>query len=107
VRRAAPTDRLQQRPRPRGVADGVAGIPIETRHADEVHWLSGVDTTGRKRRVRITPEGSAALNPAFDVTPARLVSAIITESGAVPANREGVVSAIVGKGQRARASRDL
>ena len=89
------------------IADGVAGIPIETRHADEVHWLSGVDTTGRKRRVRITPEGSAALNPAFDVTPARLVSAIITESGAVPANREGVVSAIVGKGQRARANRDL
>jgi hypothetical protein len=35
------------------------------------------------------------------------VSAIITESGAVPANREGVVSAIVGKGQRARANRDL
>jgi methylthioribose-1-phosphate isomerase len=55
-------------------------IPIEERSPDEVTSFAGVATS---------PEGTAALNPAFDVTPHQLVSAIITESGVVrrPYNR--------------------
>ena len=56
-------------------------IPIEERSQDEVLWLRGWDAEGRLREVRATPAGSAARNPAFDVTPARLVTAFITERG--------------------------
>jgi methylthioribose-1-phosphate isomerase len=67
-----------------------ARIPIEERSADEVHFTWGRDDDGRFRRVRTTPEGSSARNPAFDVTPAELVDGLITEFGVVPANSEGV-----------------
>jgi methylthioribose-1-phosphate isomerase len=84
------------------IPDGVAGIPIENRSADELRWLAGVDNSGRRRRVRVTPAGSDAHNPAFDVTPARLVSRIITEQGVVEANRNGVAQAILSKAEAAR-----
>ena len=84
------------------ISDGVAGIPIENRSADELCWFAGVDNSGRRRRVRVTPAGSAAHNPAFDVTPARLVSGIITEQGVVAANRTGVAQAILSKAETAR-----
>lgn len=64
-----------------GIADGVNGIPIEERAGDEVTHISGRADDGRVQRVRITPEGTAAANPAFDVTPARLVTGFITERG--------------------------
>jgi len=85
-----------------GIADGVAGIPIETRHADELHWVAGIDASGQKRRVRVTPEGSAAHNPAFDITPARLVAGIITEQGTVAATRKGILQAVMAKAEAAR-----
>ncbi len=56
-------------------------IPIEMRSPDEVRWISGIDPDGHIKRVNILPESSPALNPAFDVTPAHLVSGIITERG--------------------------
>jgi S-methyl-5-thioribose-1-phosphate isomerase len=56
-------------------------IPIERRDPDEVLWVEGEDETGKITRVRISPKESEALNPAFDVTPAELVTAIITEKG--------------------------
>lgn len=84
------------------IQSGVGGIPIENRDADELHWMAGVDNSGRRRRVRVTPSDSPGHNPAFDVTPARLVSRIITEQGAVPASREGVASAILGKADAMR-----
>jgi methylthioribose-1-phosphate isomerase len=62
------------------VPDGAA-IPIEERSADEVHYQTGPDETGTLRRVRVTSPGSGARNPAFDVTPARLVTAYATERG--------------------------
>ncbi len=65
-------------------------IPIEERGAEEVTHLSGMDATGRVVEVRLTPEGSPAANPAFDVTPARLVTGIITERGLCPASRAGL-----------------
>jgi methylthioribose-1-phosphate isomerase len=56
-------------------------IPIEERSEDEVHFMSGPDEQGNIRKVRVTPEGSRARNPGFDITPARLVTAFITERG--------------------------
>ena len=64
-----------------GISDGVRDIPIEDRSADEVAWVQGLLDNGEVGRVRVLPAGSAAVNPAFDVTPARLVSGIITERG--------------------------
>jgi methylthioribose-1-phosphate isomerase len=65
--------------------DGVAEIPIEDRSAREVTHLSGRTAAGEVVEVCVTAEGTTAANPAFDVTPARLVSGLITERGIVPA----------------------
>jgi methylthioribose-1-phosphate isomerase len=72
------------------VDDGLAEIPIEHRNADEVTRIVGRDHTGALVAVQLTPDGSAAQNPAFDVTPARLVTALITERGVCAASREGL-----------------
>ncbi len=65
-------------------------IPIENRDAREVTHVQGVTATGRPDEVRICPEGSEALNPAFDVTPAALVTGLITERGVCAASREAL-----------------
>jgi len=65
-------------------------IPIEERSADEVTTIAGITSSGYAAQVRVTPEGSAARNPGFDVTPARLVTGIITERGVAAASREGL-----------------
>ncbi|MCX7825894.1 MAG: S-methyl-5-thioribose-1-phosphate isomerase [Verrucomicrobiae bacterium] len=65
-------------------------IPIEERSADEVHFITGRDETGRLRRVRISPEHARARNPAFDVTPARYITGIITEHGIIPARASAI-----------------
>ncbi len=62
-------------------------IPIEQRDAEEVACIQGCDADGRLVSVRLTPAGSPAANPAFDVTPARLVSGLITERGVCAASR--------------------
>ena len=49
-----------------------------------------VETDGTTMRVRISPEGSPAANPAFDVTPARLITGLITERGIAKASAEGL-----------------
>jgi S-methyl-5-thioribose-1-phosphate isomerase len=67
-----------------------AQIPIEERGMDEVQYTWGWSDDGRFLRVRTTPDGSPARNPAFDVTPAELVAGIITEKGVVPATPEGM-----------------
>jgi methylthioribose-1-phosphate isomerase len=72
------------------VHDGVAEIPIEERNGDEVIFVQGKMADGAVGRVRISPEGTPAANPAFDVTPARLVTGLITERGVVEASREGL-----------------
>jgi methylthioribose-1-phosphate isomerase len=53
--------------------------------------ITGPDATGTLHRVRIVSPGSSAANPAFDVTPARLVTALISERGVCPATREGLL----------------
>jgi methylthioribose-1-phosphate isomerase len=70
--------------------DGVAGIPIEERGAREVTHMTGRAETGEIVTVEVASPGSPAANPAFDVTPARLVTGIITERGVAPASREGL-----------------
>jgi methylthioribose-1-phosphate isomerase len=72
--------------------DSGRAIPIEERLADEVTCLTGETAAGEVVTVRLTPEGSPAANPAFDVTPARLVSGLITERGVCPASREGLLA---------------
>ncbi len=74
------------------IADGVASIPIEERDPDEVTHIQGEAPDGSLVTVRLTPEGTVARNYAFDVTPARLVTGIITERGVAPASREGLAS---------------
>jgi methylthioribose-1-phosphate isomerase len=64
-----------------GMQDGLREIPIEERSADEVGCIAGLLQDGTPATVNILPAGSAAANPAFDVTPARLVTGIITELG--------------------------
>jgi methylthioribose-1-phosphate isomerase len=67
-------------------------VPIEERDGTEVSDLTGRTVDGRLETVRITPEGSPVGNPAFDVTPARLVTALVTERGACSANPESLAS---------------
>jgi methylthioribose-1-phosphate isomerase len=70
------------------------GIPIEERDPDEVLTVEGADETGRSRRVRVAPAGSAARNPAFDVTPHRLISGLVTEAGRFAATAAGVAATL-------------
>ncbi len=65
-------------------------IPIEERGAEEVTEIAGRVAGGAVTRVTVTPEASAAANYGFDVTPARLVTALVTERGVCPATREGL-----------------
>ena len=67
-------------------------IPIEERSAMELTHMTGRTSSGAMETVRVVPEGSPALNLAFDVTPARLVTALITECGLCPASRAGLQS---------------
>jgi methylthioribose-1-phosphate isomerase len=66
-------------------------IPIEERSEDEVLRLSGRTADGAVQLVDIAPEGCRAANPAFDVTPARLVTGLITERGICAASRAGLL----------------
>jgi methylthioribose-1-phosphate isomerase len=72
--------------------DGVREIPIEERSEREVTHMTGARADGTLAAVRIAAPGSPAANPAFDVTPARLVTALITERGITPASREGLLA---------------
>ncbi len=74
------------------VADGVREIPIEERSGSEVTMITGRALDGNLATVRVVPSGSPAANPAFDVTPARLVTGLITERGRCAASAEGLLS---------------
>ena len=72
--------------------DGVADIPIEERAAAEVTHLTGRTEAGTLATIAVTAPGSPAANPAFDVTPARLLSGFITERGCCAAGEAGLLS---------------
>ena len=70
-----------------GIEDGIRQIPIEQRAAEEVTMMTGRTADGRTETVRIVPEGSPVVNYGFDVTPARLVTGLITERGVLRPDR--------------------
>src|SRR6202040_685372 len=82
------------------ISDGLRQIPIEQRSADEVATMTGRTAAGKIETVRIVPDGSPVANYAFDVTPARLVSGLITERGVLQANPAALAQAFA---ERARA----
>jgi methylthioribose-1-phosphate isomerase len=75
------------------VDDGLTQIPIEQRAADEVSTITGLTAAGTIETVRIVPEGSPVANYAFDVTPARLVTGLITERGVLKPDRAALSAA--------------
>jgi methylthioribose-1-phosphate isomerase len=75
------------------VDDGLRQIPIEQRAADEVTTMTGRTADGRIETVRIVPDGSPVANYGFDVTPARLVTGLITERGVLKADRAALSAA--------------
>ena len=77
-----------------------AAIPIERRDDREVTHIEGWTEEGRRVAVRLTPSGSPAANYAFDVTPARLVTALITERGICPASRDGLLALFTERARR-------
>ena len=74
------------------LSDGIAEIPIEERDEREVTHIFGLGEDGSVTTVQVTPHGSHAANAAFDVTPARLVTGLITERGVADASPEGLVA---------------
>ena len=84
------------------VVDGLAEIPIEQRGAEEIANVTGRGADGGVATVRIAPEGSGVANYAFDVTPARLVSGLITERGVISATRAGLAKAFPERAAAAR-----
>ncbi|UWQ47459.1 S-methyl-5-thioribose-1-phosphate isomerase [Leisingera aquaemixtae] len=72
------------------VSDGVAEIPIEERSAREITHVQGKTESGSIGVVQVTPDGTPGGNPAFDVTPNRLVTGLITERGICDASEDGL-----------------
>jgi methylthioribose-1-phosphate isomerase len=75
------------------VSDGVSEIPIEQRGPEEVATMTGKTKDGRIETVQVVPDGSPVANYAFDVTPARLITGLITERGVIAANRAALAKA--------------
>ena len=73
------------------IEDGVRDIPIEERAAAEVTTVTGRALDGSVATVRVVPTGSPAANPAFDVTPRRLITGLITERGRCAASAQGLL----------------
>jgi len=72
------------------IEDGLADIPIEERDLRETTHIQGLDDSGKIGAVQVSPEGTAGGNPAFDVTPNRLVTGLITERGVSDASAAGL-----------------
>ncbi|CAN5155985.1 S-methyl-5-thioribose-1-phosphate isomerase [soil metagenome] len=79
--------------------DGLKEIPIEQRTGDEVSFVQGRSADGAIVKVRISPEGTPTSNPAFDVTPARLITGLITERGTVKPSYDSLKALFPERGQ--------
>jgi methylthioribose-1-phosphate isomerase len=75
-----------------GIDDGLREIPIEERPGDELRIVRGLDAEGRFAEVTIAPPATPVANPAFDVTPAELVTGLITEKGYVLATEKDLLA---------------
>ncbi len=78
--------------------NGVKDIPIEERSSDEVLWVQGKNSDGVVESVQIAQKGTPASNPAFDITPAHFVTALITERGVAGASEKGLLKLFPEKG---------
>ncbi len=74
------------------ISDGVRQIPIEERDSKETTHIHGIDTSGSLNTVQVTPAGTRGGNPAFDVTPQRLVTGLITERGVCEASEAALAA---------------
>ena len=74
------------------IENGVRDIPIEERDSEEVSHISGLDENNKLKKIKIVPEGSSCTNFAFDVTPAKYITKLITEKGIVDANFQSISS---------------
>jgi len=83
------------------IRDGVREVPIEERDGAEISKVTGRTDDGRIATVQVTPEGSPVLNYGFDVTPARLVTGLVTERGVAPASADGLLSLFPERRKRA------
>lgn len=66
-------------------------IPIEERNADEVNFVTGIGKNQKLSKILVSNPGSGAFNPAFDITPAELITGIITEKGIIKPNSENIL----------------
>jgi methylthioribose-1-phosphate isomerase len=73
------------------MTDGIREIPIEERGGGEVRWMEGVNEKGEITKVKILSDESPVSNYGFDVTPARLITGLITERGICRADRESIL----------------
>jgi methylthioribose-1-phosphate isomerase len=87
------------------VRDGLAEIPIEERSPQELTHATGRSADGAMVSVQLSAPGSPAANPAFDITPSRLVTGLITERGICPASEDGLLSALSGAERKAVGNR--
>ena len=67
-------------------------IPIEERAEEEVLKMTGTTASGKIETIKITIDGIKAANPAFDVTPAKYITGIITDNGILEPNRNSIMS---------------
>ena len=74
------------------IENGVRDIPIEERDSEEVSHISGLDENNKLKKIKIVPEGSSCTNFAFDVTPAKYITKLITEKGIIDANYQSINS---------------
>jgi methylthioribose-1-phosphate isomerase len=74
-----------------GIEDALREIPIEERNEDEVRIVRGLDDAGRVAHVHIAPKAVRVANPAFDVTPAKYVTGLITEKGVIRATEKDLL----------------
>ena len=73
------------------IENGIRDIPIEQRNSEEVSHIEGLDENNNLKKVKIIPEGAQCANYAFDVTPAKYISKLITEKGIVDANLSSII----------------
>ena len=74
------------------ICDGLKEIPIEERDSDEVTSITGLNSNKKLETVSIIPENAKAINYAFDVTPAKFITKIITEKGNVNPDKESITN---------------
>ena len=73
------------------IENGIRDIPIEQRNSEEVSHIKGLDENNNLKKIKIIPEGAQCANYAFDVTPAKYISKLITEKGIVDANLSSII----------------